>query len=1083
MSINDRSQQYFEEAREQLDLIEQNLLLLEQAEDGDLSLVNEIFRAVHTIKGGADFLGLRKIKELAHAAEDALDLVRQKKLNLTPEGNSTLLVVTDSLKEMLQNPEQSQSVDITHLLQDINAMSDAASGVIVDGDHGKEADLLEVGTPSSPGLFSLSQRQCRSFRQDGFNLYILELIDSEDPQQARQLETILSNLVSIGYILDSKTTSQHAAEAETDSSDGGSLIHILFRSVLTRTTTIRYLNLDARSLHELKSLGTEALSTLPVPGKNLESLQLDSQSVDRRVERRADRRRSDRRDENGRDDRRGAGNYRESGLGEGVDKSELTPSVDSMKFGDDWHPADADEMELHSLAGDIREEKRIQGSQSIRVSVGILDGLMNLVGELVLTRNQLKQNIESKDQSGISITAQRLEIVTTELQESIMSTRMQPLGNILTKFHRIIRDMSNQLGKSVNLVLEGEDVELDKSIIENISDPLTHLVRNAIDHGIETPDVRHSKGKPVNATLAITARQEAGHVVIEISDDGRGINIEKIKEHAIKRGNLDKSKSEEITEKELLKYIFTPGFSTAEVVSDISGRGVGLDVVFTNISKLGGNIDIDTKVDVGTTFRVSLPLTLAIVPSLLVSSGDETFAIPQINLAELVRIPPDQKDRRIEYLGDTAVMRLRDKLLPIVWLDKILGLNESSSNSDESVNIAVVTAGEYCYGIAVDTFTDSEEIVVKPLGVHLRNTSAYSSATILGDGSAALILDVNGIAELVNMSNQHARATEAQARHDIMQKAQEKIGNERSLLIVENNESEYYGIELAYVNRIERVRESLIESMANKHVIKYRGGVLRIFNLDDAVKCETRNDNDGHVYLIVFYLLGTEVAVLVSDIVDIVDTYATVDSTTFNGAGIIGSTIIMDRITLLVDLFELVKFIDPEVITDQKNTKKINSHDKTNRIALEDKSRKTVLVVEDSVFFQDKLNTLLEDMNINVLMAEDGQDGWDMLNDNAGNIDLILMDVEMPNMNGLELSRLIRSDEKFYGLPIIMLTSLAKQVDVEEGIKAGASEYLIKMDQEMVRRTVNRYLNIAAHSDAGKLTANRPVGESGHVRD
>jgi two-component system chemotaxis sensor kinase CheA len=422
--------------------------------------------------------------------------------------------------------------------------------------------------------------------------------------------------------------------------------------------------------------------------------------------------------------------------------------------------------------------------------------------------------------------------------------------------------------------------------------------------------------------------------------------------------------------------------------------------------------------------------------------------------------------------------------LPIVWLDKVLGLDASRGNSDASTNIAVVTAGEFYYGIVVDHFTDSEEIVVKPLGTHLRDCHAYASATILGDGSAALILDVNGIAELVNITNQNELAAEkhtALEQDEMLQKAKESVGEERSLLIVENGEDEYFGIELAYVNRIERIRESSIEQMAHKNVIKYRGGVLRIFKLDEAIETSVQPSDEGHVYLIVFYMMGTEVAVMVSNIVDIVDTHEDIDNTTFHSAGIAGSTIIMDRITLLVDLFELVKVIDPAMVAGniEHKTKSLND----NKNIVKNEGGQTVLVVEDSVFFQDKLSILLEEMNLNILVADDGQIGWDMLSENAGIVDLILMDIEMPNMTGLELSRIIRADERFYDIPIIMLTSLAKETDVEEGKKAGASEYLIKMDQEMVRHTVNRYLDHAETLKAGQLNADTQAGEGDHVRD
>ena len=1039
-SNNGRTELFFEEAKELLEKVEQQLLSLDKSSNTDSTVVNEIFRHIHSIKGGADFLGLAKIKELSHATEDALGRVRNKDSSLTPDDISTLLVVTDYLKEMLNDRNNSQNFDTSHLLKDIERIS-----VLEVNNNFKsqsvEMDITDIGTFTSPGLFQVPTKKLNSFHQDGFNLFILELKDSNTAKDIGELENVLSNLVSIGYILDSKAFKQEAEPSgEPPSKDN--LLHILFRSVLPRTAILRYLNLDAKSLIEFKD-----------PSVNITDSEARDEEFalalvpDRRQERRYDRRRDERRDENAISERR-------------------SQDFSAEKVVKDNRTFTRDEIDLSTMNDSSETEtddKKRRSSQSVRVSVDILDDLMNLVGELVLTRNQLKQNLESNDRIGTTLTAQRLDIVTSELQESVMSTRMQPLGNILTKFHRIIRTMSNQLGKSVNLILEGEDVELDKSIIENISDPLTHLVRNAIDHGIETPDVRHAKNKPVNATLAITAKQEAGHVVIEIKDDGQGIDSNKVKKVAIKQGLIDEERADEITEKELLKLIFAPGFSTAQAITDISGRGVGLDVVFTNITKLGGAVDVDSSPNVGTIFKVTLPLTLAIVPSLLVSSGGDTFAIPQINLVELVRIPANQRDRRIEYLGDAAVIRLRDRLLPIVWLDTVLNLDTSQRTEDGSTNIVVVNAGEFYYGIVVNHFTDSEEIVVKPLGVHLKDCKCYASATILGDGNAALILDIKGIAQTVNISqlNELTDADKKEREHDrLLSEAQEKAGQEQSLLIVENGNEEYIGIELAYINRIERIRFETIEDIAHKHMIKYRGGVLRIFKLNEALDSIAAPREADYVYLIVFYMMGTEVAIMVSDIVDIVDADMTSDNSTLQSNGVIGTSIISDRITLLVDIFEMVKIIDPTMVPDDIR------HSANELLANKD-TQSTVLIVEDSVFFQDKLIALMEDMDVKVLLAEDGKIGWDILNKNPQQVDLVLTDIEMPNMNGLELSRQIRGDKRTNKIPIIMLTSLAKDSDIEIGKKAGANEYLIKMDQEIVRYTINRYLDKKTVRKAG----------------
>lgn len=982
----DRLLLYVEDAREQLELIESHLLLLEQARNpGDGDVLNEIFRGIHTIKGGADFLGLTNIKTLTHATEDVLQMVRDKRIGLSGDDVGTLLVVTDTLKEILEDCESSKQIDISALLEAVKAI--ALPGT--DESVRFEQDDIPLGIPGSPTMFQLPRHQASQWNDASFDLFILEAQDVDRDEFERQLD-------EIGYVCDSVTTAWGDA-------------FYLFRSVLGRRAIAEYLrfesgnSVDVYEAERLNSTAEDRVSADITSG----TLIMDEDKTDSRT-------------------------------------TTSSPSVQST----------------------LSEEQR---ADSIRVHVDLLDSLMNLAGELVLTRNQLNQNVENWDRNAINLAAQRLDTVTTELQASIMSTRMQPISIVLDRFHRITRDMAHKLGKSVALELEGEDVELDKSIIEKMSDPLTHLVRNAIDHGIESIDERKGAGKPETGTICIKARHEAGHVLIEMADDGRGISVERVTEEAVRRGLVDRARAEELSERELVRYIFMPGFSTATQVSDISGRGVGMDVVSTNLSRLGGSIDVDTRTGEGTQFRIKLPLTLAIVPSLLVSVSSETYAIPQVNLVELVRLSPGH-DEQIEFVGDSAVLRLRGELLPVIWLAEFLGTdsmtreaderasvvrddtdtvvlftglrNSSSRQMRECTNVVVVAAGDFHYGIIVDNLTDSEEIVVKPLGAHLRNCSGYAGATILGDGRSALILDVGGIAEEASLRDRREDGTTADAVHAVVH---DGTGDEEKLLVVENAPDEFFAIQLAYVSRIERIDTSAIQAVGDRNVVKYGGNVLRVFEINEGLNAGARQDT-GLVYLIIFHILGVEVAVAVSTVVDIVDAGHQIDRDTFRQSGVWGSTILMDKIVLLLDLAALVKTIDPSMAGTIQG---VNS-------GPEDSTR-TVLVVEDSLFFQDKLTELLESMDVNVIVAADGRDGWDCVDRCGDDIDLILMDVEMPHMSGLELTRMIRGDRRFEQLPVVMLTSLAKESDMERGKAAGADDYLVKMDQEMVKRTVQKH--------------------------
>ena len=1116
-----RIQLYLDDARDQLDKVEAHLLMLEQnITTPDQEVLNEIFRGIHTIKGGADFLGLNKIRTLSHAAEDVLDLVRNQSIKLDREDLGLLLVVTDTLKEMLADHEQSELIDISRLLIEISRLSsrqnigqaelhtDAttgdrlSSGLEVEGvQKGLHAsavevaaevlsdsvssqtsgDMIKLGLSSYPALFELSARDVEEWKSRAFNLYIIEYELSHD---SSVLMEVFTQLDEIGYLLAYKgpfASAQNAAgvsdaplmaEPEHDSESVGQYF-VLFRTVLSKTLAVRYLNLDPGRLYSLRDGEKERAHSLDVltshsttegePGDHSPARQ--STSLEEAT--------GPFLSETVNEPTIPANN---SASSVSAAETGVTKSVEEFFMSDINEPLDA-EIPRSAVAS---EESR--ANSTIRVNVNLLDNLMNLAGELVLTRNQLNQNVEQEDYNAINLAAQRLDTVTSELQEAIMSTRMQPISIVLSRFHRMTRDTSQKLGKLVNLVLEGEEVELDKSIIENIGDPLTHLVRNAIDHGIELPAQRKSAGKSEAGTIAIRARHEAGHVVIDVMDDGKGIDVDRVRDRAIEKGIIDRARAEEITEKELLRMIFLPGFSTAESLSDISGRGVGMDVVFTNLSRLGGTIDVDTSKGKGTQFRIKLPLTLAIVPSLLVSVKEEVFAIPQVNLVELVRLPPGQGDK-IEYLGDTAVLRLRGKLLPVIWLDEFLNIESgntlqseqhlssstiesqhnikksdkgvivpfpkqrtTSGESRDSVNVVVVAAGDFHYGIVVDNLTDSEEIVVKPLGTHLRNCHGYAGATILGDGRAALILDVAGISEAASLRNTEISDIDSE---ELLAAAQESIGDDQKLLVVENARNEYFGIQLAYVNRIERIVASTVQNVGNKQVVKYRGGVLRVFSLEDGLKAGKRQDNT-FAYLVIFHMMGVEISVVVSNIIDIVESRAEIDNKTFRQNGVIGSTIVMDRITLLLDLFALVKEIDPAMAADDF----VNGDEAS-------LDSRTVLIVEDSLFFQDKLQELLEEMDINVVVAEDGQAGWEVLDKRSKDIDLVLMDVEMPRMTGLELTQKLRGDSRFMDLPIVMLTSLAKESDIDKGREAGASDYLVKMDQEMVKQTILKHLKTA----------------------
>jgi two-component system chemotaxis sensor kinase CheA len=435
---------------------------------------------------------------------------------------------------------------------------------------------------------------------------------------------------------------------------------------------------------------------------------------------------------------------------------------------------------------------------AIRVDVGLLDKLMTLVGELVLARNQIMQYSNSQEDASFLGTVQRLNLLTTELQVNVMKTRMQPIGNIWNKFPRVVRDLAVACGKQARIDLEGQETELDKTIIEAIRDPLTHLLRNAVDHGMELPDERLTRGKPAEGRLLLHAFHEGGKVIIEISDDGKGIDPQGVRDKAIAAKLITAEQAARLSEHELVNLVFLPGFSTADRVTNFSGRGVGMDVVRTNVEKIGGTVDIESRPERGTTIKMKIPLTLAIIPALTVTVGGDRYAIPQVSLLELVRLEGEQAQRGIEQIHGAPVYRLRGNLLPLVHLNRQLQV-ESVRTEDGVINIVVLQADDRPFGLVVDAIHDTEEIVVKPLQKQLKGISAFSGATIMGDGKVALILDVLGLAQKAHViSGARERALSEKAPT-----ATGPAGDRQTVLLFMTRDGGRMAIPLSLVARLE----------------------------------------------------------------------------------------------------------------------------------------------------------------------------------------------------------------------------------------------------------------------------------------
>jgi two-component system chemotaxis sensor kinase CheA len=550
-----------------------------------------------------------------------------------------------------------------------------------------------------------------------------------------------------------------------------------------------------------------------------------------------------------------------------------------------------------------RQENRSASESSIRVDVSLLDRLMNLVGELVLARNQILQYVPPERDTTFIASTQTLNLITSELQEGVMKTRMQPIGNIWDKFPRVVRDLSLACGKQVRLEMEGKDTELDKTLIEAIKDPLTHIVRNSVDHGIETPDKRTKSGKPAEGRLVLRAYHEGGQVNIEISDDGAGINPEKVKQKALEKSLITPEQAARMSDRELVNLVFLPGFSTAEKVSNVSGRGVGMDVVRTNIEKIGGTVDLQGKAGIGTTLRIKIPLTLAIIPALTVNCGGNRYAIPQVSLLELVRLAGEQKNK-VEMIQGAPVYRLRGNLLPLVYLDREFKVERAAN--DDAVNIVVLQADDRQFGLVVDGINDTEEIVVKPLGKQLKGLTVYAGATIMGDGKVALILDVMGLAQRAQV----IREGRDRASLDQGSKVKEISGDVQALLVLGIGESARMAIPLAVVARLEEFRLSEIERSGEQDMVQYRGEIMPLIYLNKLFCAGKPVPQSDPMQAVVYTNQGRSVGLVVDQIIDIVEESITVKRKA-KRHGILGSVVLQNRVTDLVDVEGVIRDTDP----------------------------------------------------------------------------------------------------------------------------------------------------------------------------
>lgn len=924
--------EFLTESAEGLDQLDLDFVTLEQNPQ-DSEILDRVFRTIHTIKGTCGFLGFCTLEGVAHAGENLLAKLRVGDTVLGEASTNALLEMVDAVREQLDVISATGSDgdnDYKKLMQKLNAQAtgkySAASGVNKAAEEPGNASSNIVADKNSENIDDDSRGRLKVAPLVESSVLVVEAASSPEPVELDEemMEVVKEFLQESNENLDRVDSELMELEENPGNVE---LLSSVFRSIHTIKGTCGFFAFN--KLEKVTHIGESLLVKLRDGEYRMtediaNGLLSMVDAVRAMLIEIADK---------GHD---GSESYDELilVLSELKDKGKLHSSMSSEEGHNILSQTAENTVQINSTQVNcekaessatvdenppvVRPEKKQSTPDpkpenktspsvvdaSIRVDVPVLDALMNLVGELVLARNQIVEFVGVHENPQVVAAAQRLNLITSELQEGVMRTRMQPIHSIWAKLPRVVRDLSKACGKKIRVEMEGKTTELDKSLIEAMKDPITHLVRNSVDHGIESPEERSAAGKPEEGVLLLRAFHEGGQVHIEISDDGGGIKADRIKQKAIDNGLITLEQAGSMTDQEVCKMIFSPGLSTAEQVTNISGRGVGMDVVKTNIERISGTIDLDTEVGRGSVFKIRVPLTLAIVPALIASSGKQRFAIPQVNLIELIRINEDKRGSAVEFIHGCPVHRLRGQLLPLVYLNQELRMNDIGRGA---LNIVVLQAERHRFGLVVDQINDTQEIVVKPLADALKDIPVYAGATIMGDGRVALILDAMGIGQRARVLGENEDRVLAENR---LENA-ETIVNKQTLLLIKTEGDGRVAIPLDKVARLEQFDVERIEKTGNIDVVQYRGQILPLIALTEFLhdRRDLQRDPDTvpvsvnalAFQVVVFGEEGCQVGLVVRDIVDIVDETLDVRGKA-SREGVLGTATIQGCVTEILDV-------------------------------------------------------------------------------------------------------------------------------------------------------------------------------------
>ncbi|ETR74620.1 MAG: Chemotaxis protein cheA [Candidatus Magnetoglobus multicellularis str. Araruama] len=1046
--------EFIAEAKEHLDNIEDNFLTLESQDVPDPGLIDKVFRSIHSVKGSSGFLNLNTITRLAHVMEALLQKIRQKEILPESVYIDALLSGSDLLQTMVNDPLNSESVDIQDVydrLQELIHASDRPEKEqTVQPNRSKQPDCINKQqkqptdlSPDDSGELSLEKLAQSGFQIDiqlvesisHANFFVLEYdLTALNIEKKVNLDTLIKDLSGMGTIISVKWDTS-ADNLDVDFATIPLYCQVLYATGLNKKDIAIVLQIHQDKIHSVSIQNSPQKTNNSTQSHTNNTKQKDKPKVIKEAPKKP----------------------KKPAITKKISEKKNEQPPISKDKNESLDTKKTQETKSQNLA--VNHPGQREQTDTIRISVDILDKIMNLAGELVLVRNQHLLLVDKTD-TRMADNSQRLDMVTSELQEAIMRTRMQPIGTLFSRLPRIVRDISKKCNKSIIIIINGHEVELDKTILESLPDPLTHIIRNACDHGIETPEERSQVGKPETGYINVKAYHEAGQINIVIEDDGRGIDPQKIRDSVLNKGLKRKEELQRMTEKEILSLVMMPGFSTTEKTTEISGRGVGMDVVKNAVEQLGGSIELDSRVGQGLNIHMRLPLTLAIIPCLIVQVDNEKFAIPEVNVEELVSLYDEEIFTLIECNGDQEVFRLRKQLLPLVRLKEVLMRSQPFTEDDRSdisetyreiaqqklkenddiqqiLIFAVLKIGNQRFGLIIDEVIGTEEIVVNPLHSAVNPLIIYSGTTIMGDGTVALILDVNGIA-------MHAGVRFTTEVEQTNKETRSSKTDSHRILLFKSGKEEQFAVPLLLMRRVELIDPSRIQTIGGNEYISVDNVptlLIRLEKLLNVSACETADK----MYLLLPKQSQRPIGILASRLVDVINLPLILNKESYMQDGLLGTAIVNEYITIFIDIYRLVEAAEKAIFGDTF----VDDND--------EQQSKTILLAEDTLFFQRLVKGHLVSAGYEVITADNGAEALDKMKSNK--VDMIISDIEMPVMDGLDFLRAVRSDEQFPYIPAVALTSLDSEKDREIGLKAGFDAYEVKVDRDRIVEVVSKLLS------------------------